>query len=194
MKDRDIFVPKKVDFGTFLSRCFGGEMVIRNLQLINDDGEKVKEFNSHFTESMNEEGYRFPSHKAGARLFRDVKMPEGITYQDKGRLYDLSQLMVGNTNLIGYREHGRIKGYSDSEIGGIVSLSGKRTKEFIKRMVQKNILRKLDAGYYVNPAYFMSTGQRLSLELFIHFQDALTPILPKWAVNHFLAQAKKKKE
>ena len=168
--------------------------MIRNLQLLSDDGEKIKEYNSHFTESMNEEGYRFPSHKAGARLFRDVKLPKGITYQDKGRLYDLSQEMVGNTNLIGYREHGAIKGYTADEIGSIVDLSGKRAREFVRRMIGNNILRKLDAGYYMNPAYFMSTGQRLSLELFIHFQDALTPILPKWAVNHFLAQAKKKKE
>jgi len=167
--------------------------LIRNLQLINDDGEKVKEFNSHFTESMNEEGYRFPGHKAGARLFRDVKLPKGITYQDKGRLYDLSQEMVGNTNLIGYREHGKICGYTEDGICKLVELSGKRGREFVKRMVQNNILRKLDAGYYMNPAFFMSTGQRLSLELFIHFQDTLGQLLPKWAIHHFLAQARQRK-
>lgn len=167
--------------------------MIRNIRMINDNGEPVKEFNQHFTESMNEEGYRFPGHKAGARLFRDVKLPKNITYQDKGRLYDLSQEMVGNTNLIGCRSGGKILGYTVDEIGELVNLSGKRGREFVRRMIQNNILRKLDAGYYMNPAFFMSTGQRLSLELFIHFQDALAPLLPKWAINEFLMQARQKK-
>lgn len=142
---------------------------------------------------MNEDGYRFPSHKAGARLFRDVVLPKTISYQDKGRLYDLSQLMIGNTNMIGYKDKGKIIGYTEDEIGMIVELSGKRGREFVRRMVLNKILKRLDAGYYLNPAYFMSTGQRLSLELFINFQDECLPLLPKWVLNEFMAQAQEKK-
>ena len=142
---------------------------------------------------MNEDGYRFTSHKAGARLFRDVVLPKTISYQDKGRLYDLSQLMIGNTNMIGYKDKGKIIGYTEDEIGMIVELSGKRGREFVRRMVLNKILKRLDAGYYLNPAYFMSTGQRLSLELFINFQDECLPLLPKWVLNEFMAQAQEKK-
>lgn len=166
--------------------------MIKKTILVSDDGEVVKEHNERFTQSMNEEGYRFPSHKAGARLFRDVSLPREISYQDKGRMYDLSQLMVGNTNLIGYKQDGKIYGYTDNEIGDIVELSGKRGKEFVKRMIANKIIKKLDAGYYINPAFFMSTGQRLSLELFINFQDELIPLLPKWVIDDFLLQARKK--
>jgi hypothetical protein len=167
--------------------------LIQNTRIINSNGEVVEEKNYHFSDSMNEEGYRFPSHKAGARLFRDVYLPKSISYQDKGRLYDLSQIMVGNTNLIGYKEKGKIYGYTEDEISKIVELSGKRGREFVRRMVQNKIIKKLDAGYYMNPAFFMSTGQRLSLELFIHFQEELMPLLPKWAIREFLLQAKDKK-
>lgn len=166
--------------------------MIKRTLLVDDDGQVVKEHDEKFTQSMTDEGYRFPSHKAGARLFRDVKLPKTITYQDKGRMYDLSQLMVGNTNLIGYKQDGKIFGYTDNEIGEIVELSGKRSKEFVKRMISYKVIKKLDAGYYINPAFFMSTGQRLSLELFINFQDELITLLPKWVIDVFLLQARKK--
>ncbi len=166
--------------------------MIHNQRVINGDGEVISEKNQHFSDSMNEEGYRFPGHKAGARLFRDVSLPKTISYQDKGRLYDLSQLMVGNTNLIGYKDKGKIYGYTEDEMGSIVELSGKRGREFIKRMAANKIIKKLDAGYYMNPAFFMSTGQRLSLELFINFQDELIPLLPKWVVSEFIMQARAK--
>ena len=117
--------------------------------MINSDGEIISETNKHFTDSMNDDGYRFPSHKAGARLFRDVVLPKTISYQDKGRLYDLSQLMIGNTNLIGYKQSGKIYGYTEDEIAEIVELSGKRGREFVKRMVSNKIIKKLDAGYYI---------------------------------------------
>ena len=167
--------------------------MIHNQRVFNADGELISETNKHFTDSMNDDGYRFPSHKAGARLFRDVVLPKIISYQDKGRLYDLSQLMVGNTNLIGYKEKGKIYGYTDNEIGSIVELSGKRGREFVKRMVVNKIIKKLDAGYYMNPAFFMSTGQRLSLDLFINFQDECTPLLPKWVLSEFMMQAREKR-
>ena len=170
-----------------------GDLLIQNIRNINNDGELVSEKNKHFSDSMNDEGYRFPSHKAGARFFRDVHLPKLISYQDKGRLYDLSQLMVGNTNLIGYKLNSKIHGYTEDEIGSIVELSGKRGREFVRRMVQNKIIKKLDAGYYMNPAFFMSTGQRLSLDLFINFQEELIPLLPNWAIDDFLRQAEEKK-
>ncbi len=90
--------------------------MIHNQRVINGDGEVISEKNQHFSDSMNEEGYRFPGHKAGARLFRDVSLPKTISYQDKGRLYDLSQLMVGNTNLIGYKDKGKMWSYLASVV------------------------------------------------------------------------------
>lgn len=170
-----------------------GDNLIQNLRVINSDGEVIKEKNTHFSDSMNDDGYRFPSHKAGTRLFRDVHLPKTMSYQDKGRLYDLSQLMVGNTNLIAYRDKGKIVGYTEDGIGEVVELSGKRGREFVRRMVANKIIKKLDAGYYMNPAFFMSTGQRLSLELFINFQDELVPLLPKWVTTSFIMQAQIKK-
>jgi hypothetical protein len=170
-----------------------GDNLYKETRYINNDGVQLNSNVEHFTEAMNNDGYRIPSHKAGTRLFRDVHLPKFISYQDKGRLYDLSQLMVGTTNLIGYKSKGKIYGYTEDEIGSLVELSGKRGREFVRRMEYNKIIKKLDAGYYMNPAFFMSTGQRLSLELFLHFQDELLPLLPKWVVDTFLMQAQVKK-
>ena len=167
--------------------------MLHNLRVISSDGELLGEKNVQFSESMNEEGYRFPSHKAGARLFRDVQLPKEINYPDKGRLYDLSQLMVGNSNLIGYKQGGRIHGYTVQELCSLVNLKGSRGREFFTKMLKHKVIKKLDAGFYMNPAYFMSTGQRLSLELFINFQEELVPLLPKWVITEFLNKAQAKK-
>lgn len=164
--------------------------MINNLRVISPDGEILKEKNFHYTDSMNDDGYRFPSHKAGTRLFREVRLPDGINYPDKGRLYDLSQLMVGSTNLIGYKQGNHIYGYTSNEICEFVTLKGSRGRDFMSRMIKNKVIKKLDAGYYMNPAFFMSTGQRLSLELFINFQEELIPLLPKWVIGEFLAKAK----
>jgi hypothetical protein len=168
--------------------------VDRNLRLVNNNGEKVKEKNEHFTDTMNDEGYRFPGHKAGVKFFQDVCLPKTLTYQDKGRLYDLSRLMVGSTNLIGYKQRGKIYGYTVAEMVKVVSLSGNRGRDFIRRMEQHKIMKKLIAGYYMNPAFFMSAGQRLSCDLFINFQDEVSHLLPQWAIDDFLAQARERQE
>ena len=48
------------------------------------------------------------------------------------------------------------------------------------------------AQYYVNPAYFMRSGQRLSLDLFLLFREELTPLLPPEIMEEFLKQARDK--
>jgi len=43
--------------------------------------------------------------------------------------------------------------------------------------------------YYINPAYFMPSGKRLSLDLFLLFRNDLKDILPPWVREEFLRQA-----
>ena len=76
-----------------------------------------------FPEPMTSEGYHFPSHKLGARMFADVDFPIGMQLSDIGRMAIISRrYLVGSSNMIGYRQHNDIKPYTAREIGGLVGL------------------------------------------------------------------------
>ena len=148
-----------------------------------------------FSDSMNEEGYRFPSHKLGARMFSDIQFPKEITHAEIGKMTVLARSMIAKTNMLGYRNGSNILPYNIEEIGAKVGLYNKRcSKEFVWRMCQLGLMRRVDSVngsfYYINPAYFMANGQRLSLELFILFQNELKILLPQWAIVHFLNQVR----
>lgn len=54
-------------------------------------------------------------------------------------------------------------------------------------------MRKVDGvGFYINPAYFMANGQRLSLDLFLLFKEDLKAVIPSWVIIEFIRQAKEK--
>jgi hypothetical protein len=165
----------------------------KETRYINNDGVQINRNVEHFTEAMTEEGYRFPSHKLGARLFDEISFPVGMSDNDIGKMTRLSKLMVGKTNILGYRKNREIISYSAAELCDIIGLSTKRGMAFIRNMIKFRVIKRINDFYYVNPAYFMSTGQRLSLELFIHFQDELKSILPEWVITDFVMQAQVKK-
>lgn len=67
-------------------------------------------------------------------------------------------------------------------------------RNFVNKMLRLHVMMKIDdVGYYINPAYFMANGQRLSLDLFLLFRNELKSILPDWAIVDFLRQAQEKK-
>lgn len=171
--------------------------MIQRLQLISSDGEIMKVKDKHFTDAMNAEGYRMPSHKSGARMFSNVKFPQSMNDSDIGKMARLSKIMIGKTNMLGYRKGRQILPYTAQEIGKLVGLNKDRpARDFVNKMVRIRLMQKIDidgkSQYYINPAYFMSNGQRLSLDLFLLFRDELTDLVPEWVLLDFLRQAKEK--
>ncbi len=167
--------------------------MIRKEQLITRHGQIIQDKNEHFTDSMNEEGYRFPAHKAGARLFDDVRFPSGMSHAEIGRMTFLSILLIGQTNLLGYRRGRNIYSYTAQEIGELVDLSGSRARAFVSRMcflrIMQRVITTSGPQYYISPAYFMASGHRLSLDLFLLFRKDLALIIPRWVMNEFLSLA-----
>jgi len=176
-----------------------GEKMIEKKQLIHQGtGEILREGYRHYTEAMNEEGYRFPSHKAGARIFEGITFPVEMTVDEIGRMTLLSKLMIGATNMLGYRRGRNIMAYSILEIGELARLKNWRGRKFVNRMCKMRVMQRIDtnsgAQYYINPAYFMASGHRLSLDLFLLFRDELKQIVPAWVMNDFLRQAGTKRK
>ncbi len=153
--------------------------------------------NKFFKDIFNKDGYRFPFRKAGVRLFADVRFPVGMTDSEIGKMTILSKEMIGKTNMLGYRQNEKIIPYTALEIGCMVGLSGSRARAFTNKMRKLHIMQKVlvngDPQYYINPAYFMASGQRLTLDLFLLFRNELTNIIPDWVMKSFLAQAREKK-
>ena len=53
--------------------------MIDKRQYITDDGEIISESINAFTDTLNEQGYRFPSRKLGARMFSGVEFPQEMS-------------------------------------------------------------------------------------------------------------------
>lgn len=165
--------------------------------MISDGGEVVSDRNERFTDTLNDDGYRFPPHKLGARIFADVDFPTDMTDAEIGKMTRLSKLMIGKTNMLGYRKGRSILPYTAHEIAELANLKERQGRDFINKMGRLKVIQKVDINdsyqYYINPAYFMASGQRLSLDLFLLFKEDIAPILPKWVLDSFLIQAREKK-
>jgi len=159
-----------------------------------DNGKFIGDRVTTFPDPMTEEGYHFPSHKMGARMFMDVRMPVEMTKADKGRMQDLARYnMIASANMLGYRQGRHIEAYTAKEIGNLAELSKGGGKRFVAKMLRLRIMQKVKVNtgvqFYVNPAYYMANGHRLSLNLFLLFKEELMPILPDWAADEFLSMA-----
>ena len=193
----DVYVPKRIKNGTFMSMQGGWYMFKRN-QTIGKNGEVLYERTYFENDYLTDEGYRFPSHKAGARLFAEIEFPNGVSDSDIGKMTRLSKYMIGETNALGFRSGKKIYPYPEYRIFEIVGIkSVKRGREFLQRMLQHRIMKKKEidgSNYYViNPAYFMVSGKRLTLSLFLEFQQEIAPLLPGHVLAWFLNQAKEDK-
>lgn len=163
----------------------------KKTQIIDNNGAVVSERSSPFKAMLNNDGYKVPIHKLGAKIFADVKFPETLTHADIGRMTCLSKLMIGKTNFLGYRKGREIEAYTEKELTDFIKLKDRQGRQFIKKMCSLHIMRKTETGYYINPLYYL-TGQRLTLDLFLIFRDELKNFLPLWVIAEFLRQAKEK--
>lgn len=168
--------------------------VIKNID--HRTGMTYSEKRQYIEDSLNEEGYRVPPHKAGAKMFDDIPLPAEMTFAEKGRMGDLARYMISDTNMLGYRASGKILPYTLDHLIGIIDLSQKRGRQFIKKMIRLGVMqivtRKYNdmeiVEYYVNPAYFFA-GRRISFNLYLLFREHLDLILPKWVKAEFLSAA-----
>ncbi len=160
-------------------------------------GQIVGDADTAYPEPMTNEGYRIPSHKLGARMFDDVDFPAAMSKAEVGAMAILARHhMIASTNMIGYRQSGQIKAYTAQEIGELAEYSKRQAERFIPKMIKLRVMQRISTNsgpqFYVNPAYFMANGKRLSLDLFLLFRDELTPLLPPEIMQEFLRQARDK--
>ncbi|MDD4986522.1 MAG: hypothetical protein PHQ43_12230 [Dehalococcoidales bacterium] len=165
-------------------------------QIIDKATGQITDTNSLFPEPMTDEGYLFPARKLGARSFRYAAWPPEITYSDRGMIDDLATShMIAGANLLGYRANNRIVPYTAKEIADLVGLrSRSKRSRWINKMLSLRVMHRIQEHsgkwqYYINPAYKLAPGYRLSLNLYLLFRDYLDPLLPERIRNEFLSRA-----
>lgn len=158
-------------------------------------GEVINEFKtkSYYSKRFDpEKGYLWRNKGSGAKTFFDVPYPEKMSMIDRGRMATLAKYIWSDTNMLGYRGHGRIKPYDVKGIGKIVKLNEKQAQSFLNRMIKLGIIKKievpfgeeLETQYYVNPLYYF-VGPRLSANLYALFHRELEYYLPEWVKQEF---------
>jgi len=160
-------------------------------------GEVFSWKEKYIPDILNEEGYKVPAHKLGAKLFSNVPFPPEMSDTEIGKMARLSKIMVADSNMLGYRTRAGIKAYTEAQIIEIINLSPKRGREFIKKMLKIKVMQVSTRKYgnveqeefYVNPAYFFA-GRRININLYLLFREALDPIIPGWIKKEFLKAAK----
>jgi len=147
-------------------------------------------------ETMTEEGYLVPARKAGSRSFRAAVLPAEVTIPEKGALWELATYhMVAGVNLIGHRTKTGFTGYSAASIGDLVGLhSRSKRSKFLNKMLRLRIMHRVKDSrgewlYFINPAYHMAPGWRLSATLYSFFSKELDPILPEDIRKEFRRRA-----
>lgn len=172
--------------------------MLRLIKDVDDKTGEIKRERQHYIEDMfNEDGYKVPIHKLGAKMFSDISFPDEMNDSEVGKMARLSKLMVATTNMIGYRSRSGILPYTEKQLIDLLKMSRYRGKEFIEKMIwlgvmqrNKRIYRDIESEeFYINPAYFFA-GRRISLSLYLLFREHLDSILPEYVRREFWQAAK----
>lgn len=123
------------------------------------------------------------------KIYHDIK----ISKLSKNKnyilyLYMLSESIYKNTNII-YIDN---KPANINSISKFIKASTRKTKEFIKEMEEKNIIKNINIYidnennnvFVFNPVYINSC-KYIGLELYLAFKEDLDKILPKWIIEKY---------
>lgn len=150
---------------------------------VNDNNEIVhtEPLTPKFKDSFDlKRGYRLPRAKMGCCQYDCADFPDGLSFSDIGKMTVLMRkyLMVGNA--LGYKKNHRIYTFkSADEVGNAIGIKSKAQRsEFMKRMIDNFIIKKVSNVFYVNPVFFLKNGEWLTFELFAMFYMGVRVMLP----------------
>ena len=141
----------------------------------------------------DDNGYLLFKNKNAIRTFIGIDLPEGFSIMDEGRIARIKKYILWENQLITYRSKNVIKPVTIKELPKIWETTERQCKEFIRKLKHNGIVKEVWLGntkyFCFNPFYGMK-DKRLTLTLFIIFQDEMSKRLPQWVVQKFLEQVK----
>lgn len=141
---------------------------------------------------FNTDGYLMQPNKNSVRMFLDSPLPDKLTWAEQGRLIRLQHYILRENQLLVYRSHGALKPVDIPEMCRILNMSERQCKGLMSKSQALGVVKEIqidDTRYFMfNPIYGLK-GKRLSLTVYLMFQEELQPVLPKWVIERFLSQA-----
>lgn len=140
----------------------------------------------------DETGYVAWAKKKSVKTFIDRPLPDEFNFADKGRVDELKHYILRDNQFLVYRSNAVIKPIGMNQLTRILDLSERRCKLFMKKLKQFGIVKEVSFNglvyYCFNPLYGMK-DKRITLTLFLIFQEELRTELPLWVINKFVEQA-----
>lgn len=169
------------------------EKALKKTRYINvSTGEVVHELSSFVDMQFNEEGYLFWNRKNAVKTFLDMPLPDVFGWAEKGRIGELRHFILKDNQFLVYRSGNKLKPVDIAEMCRIFKVCARKCKAFVKKMKQYRILKEVfvdDIRYFAfNPIYGLKE-KRLSLHVFLIFQQELEEVLPPWVIERFAVQA-----
>ena len=163
--------------------------MIKKHQILDGKNKVVSEGSKQFKIWDDEKGYLFEAKSHFVKSYPGRKLSEFVGNKlDYANLHILAENIFKDTNLIAVKTKNIARPATIEDIGILVGLCGRRTGQFIDRMMQKGIIAKatvnteerIEMHFYLNPLFFMSS-KYLSPQLFMMFREQLRPYLKEWA-------------
>lgn len=143
-----------------------------------------------------EDGYLFWNQKNSIKTFLDMPLPEQFTWSERGRINELKHYMMKDSQLLVYRSGNYLKPIGITELNKILGLSDRQSKALVRKMKDLGIIKEVKTNgviyYAFNPMYGLKS-KRVTLLMFLWFQEEFTKVMHKWVINKFLEQAKELK-
>lgn len=141
---------------------------------------------------FNEEGYLLFAKNNYSRVFTDIRIPSDFTDTELGKIYRLQASIQQGTNMLFKRTNGKRRPMTYTELVAEVGLSDRLSKEFVKKLLDYEIIAKvtIETGknvaiqYYFNPLYFHNS-KRLSPLLYNLFKKQIDKHIPGWVKNEY---------
>lgn len=138
-------------------------------------------------------GFLYKARENYVKRFTDSALPEGLSWVDQGKLARLQSYIVGSSQLLGERRHGKFVPLTVSDMAVIFKCKRRSAYYTIEAAKKYRVVKEVKIGdetwFAYNPLYGLK-NKRISLETFIIFQDELSEALPEWVKRNFLEQAK----
>jgi len=165
---------------------------IKKSTIINPETGEYRENTAFVDRLYSSRGYIYQYNSDYIKMFLNKALPKYFTLIDCGRFYILTQYLVKDNQLLGYKTD-KIRPLTIEKMSELFGQSEKQTRLAIKRFKNEKIIKEVminDTKWYaINPMYALKS-KYLSITTFLIFQEELIPNLPTWVVNKFMADVK----
>lgn len=161
-------------------------------QYINPETGEIHERNQYIDMQFNEDGYLFWNRKSNVKTFLEKPLHKEFTWTEKGRINELKHYILRDNQFLVFRSNNNIKPIGLREMMRILKMSDRQCKALIKKMKKFGVIKEVafdNLTYFAfNPLYGFK-GKRLSLNVYLFFQNELQEELPKWVIEKFAGKA-----